>query len=159
MWKWGYLLTFPNWTQSNIYVSVLPSTSPCFNSLLLTETVKNKWKFKEEVSCPIRNATCSAVAKRHGHYLLWSEVEALRYRILLINVWDVLKAWEQEWPLLLGTRDQHDQTTEIRDSYNLVQCNIASQDLVDMDMLENVVDKSAFLGLEIVSPSDIRTDY
>jgi hypothetical protein len=38
----------------------------------------------------------------------------------------------------------------ILDSYNLVQCNIAGQDLVDiMDMLENVVDTSAFLGLEI----------
>jgi hypothetical protein len=38
----------------------------------------------------------------------------------------------------------------IRDSYNLVQCNIAGQDLVDIvDMLENVVDTSTFLGLEI----------
>jgi hypothetical protein len=35
----------------------------------------------------------------------------------------------------------------IRDSYNLVQCNIAGQDLVDM--LENITDTSAFLGLEI----------
>jgi hypothetical protein len=38
----------------------------------------------------------------------------------------------------------------VRDSYNLVQCNIAGQDLVDMNMLKNnVSDTSAFLGLEI----------
>jgi hypothetical protein len=42
--------------------------------------------------------------------------------------------------------------------YNLVQCNIAGQDLL-VDVLENVADKCTFLGLEIcLSKGDIRTD-